>query len=95
MTTWHERLAAFTTNGEPQSGCEVELLCQDHVGTYVLPFPCHRVASGWLNAGTGEELRIEILGWRKWTGGRSAGRPRKVRHAQGAAPVDLDARTEE
>lgn len=87
MTTWHDRLAEFTTNDEPQSGCEVELLCEDHVGTYVLPFPCRRGESGWINACTGEELRIEILGWRKWNGRRSI-RPRKVHPAPGAVHGD-------
>jgi hypothetical protein len=42
MATRVERLAEYTTDREPRRGSKVELLCEDHRGTYVLPFPCHR-----------------------------------------------------
>jgi len=41
-------------------------LCQDHVGTYALPFPSHCVAGVWLNAGTGEVLEADVVGWQLW-----------------------------
>ena len=66
MTTLDQRLAEFTTKGEPPSNANLELLCEDHVGTYSLPFPCRCVEGIWLNAGTGETLQAEVLGWRPW-----------------------------
>jgi hypothetical protein len=36
MATREHRVAEFST-GTPTDGLPVELLCQDHAGTYVLP----------------------------------------------------------
>lgn len=66
MATRNQRIAEFITDAEPQPGFEVELLCQDHVGTYVLPFPCRRGEGVWINTKTGGELAVDILGWRPW-----------------------------
>jgi hypothetical protein len=66
MVTRTERLAEFATDEEPQPGFEVELLCEDHNGTYVLPFPCHRTEGAWRNRRTGENVQAEVLGWRAW-----------------------------
>ncbi len=66
MVTRAERLSEFTTDQEPHLDSEVELLCQDHNGTYVLPFPCHRTEGAWLNTGTGEDLDVDVIGWRVW-----------------------------
>lgn len=57
MATRAERLAEFTTDKEPQPGSEVELLCEDHNATYVLPFSCQRTGGAWLNTGTGAACR--------------------------------------
>jgi hypothetical protein len=66
MATRTERLAEFTTDEEPQPGSKVELLCEDHRGTYVLPFPCHREKGAWHNTRTGENLLVDVIGWRAW-----------------------------
>ena len=66
MATLAGRLADFTTDHEPGPGAAVQLLCQDHNGTYVLPFPCHRAKDNWLNTRTGESLEVDVVGWRKW-----------------------------
>jgi hypothetical protein len=66
MATRVGRLAEFTTEEEPQSGSDVELLCEDHNGTYVLPFPCHRSDGVWRNTRTGENVQAEVVGWRSW-----------------------------
>jgi hypothetical protein len=60
------RLLEFNTHQEPNPTDDVELLCEDHRGTYVLPFPCRRVDRMWLNAKTGEKVEAEVLGWRSW-----------------------------
>jgi hypothetical protein len=66
MATRAERLAEFRTDEEPRPGSEVELLCEDHRGTYVLPFPCHRAEGAWVNTNTDEEVEGDVIGWRAW-----------------------------
>jgi hypothetical protein len=41
------RLGDFDSDGEPPSGYWMEFLCEDHNGTYVLPFPCLWVDGVW------------------------------------------------
>jgi hypothetical protein len=64
MVTRNARIADFTIDQNPALGRSVELLCEDHVGTYVLPFPCRFEEGAWLNAETEEPLGIAVLGWR-------------------------------
>ena len=66
ITTREKRLAQFTTAGEPPPNIDFELLCQDHVGTYSLHFPCRHDEKGWQNAETNEVLRVKVLGRRPW-----------------------------
>ena len=68
MVTRAVRIAEFTTDKEPEAGIALELLCQDHNGTYVLPFPSCRVGGAWYNQNTREIIEAEILGWRIWKG---------------------------
>ncbi len=63
-----ERIADFAKDKEPEPGINAELLCEDHNGTYALPFPCDRVGGAWRNQGTGEIIEAEIIAWRVWTG---------------------------
>ena len=64
MATREERLAEFTTEGPPPTSIPLQLLCEDHRGTYVLPFACIRTEAGWHNAATGEPIQVTVLGWR-------------------------------
>ncbi|MCB5175409.1 hypothetical protein [Microvirga lenta] len=64
MATRSERLNEFVTDRDPPSGCFVELLCEDHVGTYLIPFPCERADGKWINGRTGDAIEAEVLGWR-------------------------------
>jgi hypothetical protein len=66
LVTRAVRIAEFTTDKEPEPGIALELLCQDHVGTYALPFPCRRVAGQWRNQRTGQIIEVAIVGWRTW-----------------------------
>ncbi|QAY96923.1 hypothetical protein CWB41_15250 [Methylovirgula ligni] len=66
MATRSERLAEFEADKEPSATEDVELLCEDHRGTYTLPFPCRRVGREWCNQTTGQIIEAEILGWRLW-----------------------------
>ena len=46
MVTRQQRLDQFGSDGEPPVGELMELLCEDHNGTYALPFPCR-----WMDGG--------------------------------------------
>ena len=64
MTTREQRLAEFNGEGVPPAGQKLELLCQDNSGTYRLPFLWFWVDGRWVNAGTGEAIDAEVVGWR-------------------------------
>ncbi|MFY9627064.1 MAG: hypothetical protein WAK03_02780 [Methylocystis sp.] len=64
MTSFNDRVAEFIADRYPQDDAPVELLCMDHNGTYLLPFPCRRAADGWRNVVTGERIEAEVAGWR-------------------------------
>ncbi len=63
MATRAGRISAFEEGPAPE-GLPVRLLCEDHVGTYVLPFPCRHADGAWRNARTGEAIAGTVLGWR-------------------------------
>ena len=64
MATRERRLAEFDGNGEPPPDQPVEVLCEDHSGTYKLPFACRRVDGEWLNSESGSILEATVVGWR-------------------------------
>lgn len=63
MATRAYRLSEFQ-QGTPLAGAPVELLCEDHRGTFALPFPCHWTDGAWRNVGTGAVIEADVLGWR-------------------------------
>ena len=65
MATRAARLDEFITNGVPEAGLLVELLCEDHVGTYLLPFLCRSTAEGFRNDQIGEAIMGVVVGWRE------------------------------
>jgi len=65
MTTREHRLAEFSS-GKPEDGLPVELLCEDHAGTYTLPFPCRWTVGAWYNAATGAFIDARVVGWRRF-----------------------------
>jgi hypothetical protein len=67
MVTRERRIAEFQT-GLPPTGERVELLCEDHCGTYALPFAVFWSGSAWVNAQTDADLTVAALGWRRWPG---------------------------
>jgi hypothetical protein len=64
MATRQERLDAFTHDGDPAADRAFELLCEDHVGTYVLPFLCRWTNGAWQSVETGERIQATVIGWR-------------------------------
>ena len=51
------RLKDFKTDRYPGSSLPVQVLAEDHVGIYTLPFPCERINGEWRNATTGEAVQ--------------------------------------
>jgi hypothetical protein len=78
MVTRSDRLADFETDGKPEPAWLVEVLCADHIGTYVLPFPCRYEDGSWRNGGTGETIQAEVAGWRSFRTGSGAEPPRMI-----------------
>ena len=64
MATRDRRLAEFDGSGEPPPGLAVQVLCEDHSGTYQLPFSCYFVDGKWRNHESGGTVEATVVGWR-------------------------------
>jgi hypothetical protein len=64
MATRQERIGAFTHDGVPPADQPFELLCEDHVGTYVIPFPCRWTSGAWQSVATSTPIEATVVGWR-------------------------------
>ena len=65
MATRQQRIDAFTHEGAPPADQPLEVLCEDHVGTYRLPYLCRSTADGFRNERTGEPIEGRVVGWRE------------------------------
>jgi hypothetical protein len=64
MATRERRLAEFNGEGEPPPDQPVQVLCEDHSGTYQLPFACRFVDGEWRNVESGSTVAATVVGWR-------------------------------
>ena len=64
MATREKRLAEFNGNGTPPPDQPVQVLCEDHSGTYQLPFVCRWVNGEWRNGESGSAVQATVVGWR-------------------------------
>src|SRR6478609_370080 len=64
MATREKRLAQFDGNGDPPPDQPVEVLCEDHSGTYQLPFACRWIDGQWRNDRTGGMVEATVVAWR-------------------------------
>jgi hypothetical protein len=64
MATRERRLAEFDGQGDPEPDQQVQVLCEDHSGTYQLPFACYFTGGQWHNALTGGVVEARVVGWR-------------------------------
>jgi hypothetical protein len=62
MVTRRNRLNDFITHGDPAPDYPVQVLCEDHIGTYLIPFPCHRTNGTERNQATGEIIAGRTIG---------------------------------
>jgi hypothetical protein len=65
MVTRTARLHDFITDADPAPDTLVQLLCEDHVGTYLLPYLCRRTAEGYRNERTNDLIQGWVVGWRE------------------------------
>lgn len=65
MVTREKRLADFSS-APPTESKSLKLLCEDHCGTYVLPYPCSWTGDAWINAKSNHQIVAKVLGWRFW-----------------------------
>ncbi|MSO67032.1 MAG: hypothetical protein EXQ82_04290 [Pseudolabrys sp.] len=63
MATRHHRISEFD-QGSPPSDQPLELLCEDHSGTYLLPYLCHWSDGVWCNSTIGTAIAGKVIGWR-------------------------------
>jgi hypothetical protein len=66
MTTRAARIEQFIVDADPPEGTLGALLCEDHVGTYTIPFLCRWSGGAWLNERTGQPIDADVIGWREW-----------------------------
>jgi hypothetical protein len=64
MATREKRLAQFEGSGDPPKDQPMEVLCEDHSGTYLLPFACRWIDGQWRNDTTGGVVAATVVGWR-------------------------------
>jgi hypothetical protein len=64
MATRQERIDEFSHGGSPPADQPLELLCEDHVGTYVIPFLCRWHNGGWQSLDADKSIEATVLGWR-------------------------------
>jgi hypothetical protein len=69
MATRAARIEQFIVDHDAPEGALAALLCEDHVGTYTIRFPCRYSDGAWLNARTGERIGVDVIGWREWKTG--------------------------
>jgi len=68
MATRDYRIGEFN-QGPPPSGQPQQLLCEDHNGTYLIPFACEWRDGAWYNSKSlkgGTPLEARVVGWRPW-----------------------------
>ncbi len=64
MATRQARIDDFIHEGVPPADQPLELLCEDHIGTYVIPFLCRWRSGAWQNVDTSGPIEATVVGWR-------------------------------
>lgn len=64
MVSRQDRINDFIHEGTPPIDLPLEILCEDHNGTYVIPFLCRWRDGIWHDAETGRRIEATVVGWR-------------------------------
>ncbi len=64
MASRQARIDTFIHEGMPPADQSLELLCEDHVGTYVIPFLCRWTGAAWQSVETDKPIEATVIGWR-------------------------------
>jgi hypothetical protein len=64
MATRQARIDASIHDGLPPADQQLELLCEDHVGTYVIPLLCRWSGGRWQSVDTSNPIEATVVGWR-------------------------------
>jgi hypothetical protein len=64
MATRQARLAEFPSDPERPPARLFEVLCEDHNGTYLLPFLCRWHDHDWWNVDLSHRVDAKVIGWR-------------------------------
>jgi hypothetical protein len=64
MVTRQERINDFDHQGTPPVDQPLQVLCEDHVGTYVVPFLCQWRNGVWQSLATNRRIEAKVVGWR-------------------------------
>jgi hypothetical protein len=64
MVTRQERINDFDHEGTPPSDRPFQILCEDHAGTYVVPFLCRWQDGTWRNVVTNRRIEATVIGRR-------------------------------
>ena len=76
MVRRNARISQFISDRLPSADSKVQVLCEDHVGTYTLPFLCRWTdGDGWMSSISQEVVEVAVLGWREPPSGASGERP--------------------
>jgi hypothetical protein len=64
MVTRQERISDFIHEGTPPIDRPLQILCEDHNGTYLIPFLCRWRDGEWQDAKTNRRIEAAVVGWR-------------------------------
>jgi hypothetical protein len=64
MVTRQERISDFDHEGTPPSDQPLQILCEDHSGTYVVPFLCQWHDGSWQSVASKRSIEATVIGWR-------------------------------
>ena len=64
LVTRQERIDDFVHDGRPPANKPLQVLCEDHNGTYLLPFLCQWRDGIWQNAKSNRRIEAAVVGWR-------------------------------
>jgi hypothetical protein len=64
MATRTHRLNEFNASPPPPER-PLQVLCEDHNGTYLLPYPCEFAGGAWRNCASHAAIEAQVVGWRE------------------------------